>query len=344
MNVQRSLAVVGLALTLIAPTACGGDDDDASSSNADRTPTTLTTDETTEVTSAPASDSQPANPCEVVTKEQAETLARTPLQDGVLSEGESSSCTYTGPTTGPTAQVEVFLGAGAKKFLDTDRDTLQHPFETVADLGEEAYAEDDAVFFRTDTTWVALHLVRLDDPALYKDALLGLANDMAAKLSTASGGASEAEASSGGECAVTDADVQAATGAAEVTEGAPHGGYPGATTCAWYLGDAAAGATIAVTVLRDGKSAFEQTANAPNGPDELNDGEPYETVADLGDQATASGVGGDVNLDVVQGDDWVNVTSFSYPGVDPSRETAKGLSTDALDACSNLARTILEQV
>src|SRR5207244_4226683 len=97
-------------------------------------------------------------------------------------------------------------------------------------------------------------------------------------------------------------------------------------TCAWYLGDPSAGQTISVSLLRNGRASFEQTANAPSGPDELQDGEPYEPVSRLGDQATASGVGGDVNLDILRGDDWVNVTSFDYPGADPSRETSKALS------------------
>jgi hypothetical protein len=145
--------------------------------------------------------------------------------------------------------------------------------------------------------------------------------------------------SGSGDCPVDDAAVKTATGADRVTVGAPHGGYPGATTCAWYLGDQAGGHTISVTVLHGGKSAFAATAHAPNGPDELNDGSPYESVDGLGDQASASGVGGDVNLDVIAGDDWVNVTSFDFPGADPSRATAKGLSTDALDACTKLARS-----
>jgi hypothetical protein len=151
--------------------------------------------------------------------------------------------------------------------------------------------------------------------------------------------ATTSKATSNGNCPVTDDDVKGATGASSVVSGAPHGGYPGATTCAWYLGDKSAGQTISVSALKGGRSAFQATAHAPNG-DELADGSPYERVADLGDQATASGVGGDVNLDVIRRDDWLNVTSFSY-GTDASRKTAKGLSTDALGACTKLARTAL---
>jgi hypothetical protein len=153
--------------------------------------------------------------------------------------------------------------------------------------------------------------------------------------------ATESNSSNPSDCPVTDDEVKAATGASSVEVGAPHGGYPGAKTCAWYLGDKTQGHTISATALANGRAAFMQTAHAPNGSDELQDGSPYESVPGLGAQASASGVGGDVNLDVLQGDDWFNCTSFDYPNADPSRKTAKGLSTDALDACTKVARAAL---
>ena len=64
---------------------------------------------------------RPPDPCKVVSKADAEKLAGTKLQDGVLVEGEDPSCTYCGDPNGPTAQVEVFLNDGAKKYLDIDR-------------------------------------------------------------------------------------------------------------------------------------------------------------------------------------------------------------------------------
>ena len=102
--------------------------------------------------------------CALLPLDEAQTLAGTPLDAGVAGNPADPSCTYTGPVDGPTAQVEVYAGAGAKKIYDIDVE-LQHPFTPVSGLGDEAYEEDDAIFFRSGTTWVAIRLVLLNDPA-----------------------------------------------------------------------------------------------------------------------------------------------------------------------------------
>ncbi|WBB70096.1 hypothetical protein [Micromonospora sp. WMMD812] len=118
------------------------------------------------------------NPCELVSKPEAEKLAGTPLDDGQLVK---ETCTYTGPVTGPTAQVEIFVGDGAKKFLDIDRE-LKHEFTTLQGVGEEAYLEDGAAFIRKGTVWVSLRLVRLNDPAENRKPLTDLATTIATRL------------------------------------------------------------------------------------------------------------------------------------------------------------------
>lgn len=105
--------------------------------------------------------------CKLLTKADAEKLAGTPLEDAVPVR---ETCTYTGPVTGPTAQVEVYVGDGAKKMLDIDRD-LGHAFTPLAGIGDEAHLEDGAVFLRKGTVWVAIRLVRLDDPAAFRKPL-----------------------------------------------------------------------------------------------------------------------------------------------------------------------------
>ncbi len=111
-------------------------------------------------------------------KEDAEKLAGTRLEDAVPVR---ETCTYTGPTSGPLAQVEVYVGDGAKKILDVDRD-LDHEFETLSGIGDEAYLEDGAVFFQSAGVWVAIRLVRLDDPAKYDKPLTELARTVAGRL------------------------------------------------------------------------------------------------------------------------------------------------------------------
>ncbi len=122
------------------------------------------------------------DPCQLVTQGEAETLAGTPLLVGVLSEGGGDkSCTFGGPTTGPLAQVEVYLGDGALKFLDIER-TLGHDVVPLEGIGDEAYSEEFAIFARQGDTWVAIHLVRLDEPEPYRQGLEDLARTVISRL------------------------------------------------------------------------------------------------------------------------------------------------------------------
>ncbi|WP_341720123.1 DUF3558 family protein [Micromonospora sp. FIMYZ51] len=120
----------------------------------------------------------PVDACALVSKREAEQLAGTRLEDAVPG-GES--CSYTGPVSGPLAQVEVYVGDGAKKILDIDRE-LDHEFETLSGIGDEAYLEDGAVFVNASGVWVAIRLVRLEDPAGYRKPLTELARTVAGRL------------------------------------------------------------------------------------------------------------------------------------------------------------------
>jgi hypothetical protein len=165
------LVTVGGALTLL--TACGSSSSDGnavagnlfnSSQGASSAPA-----------SSPASaaaSSTPAAPtkldaCALLTKTEAEALAGTPLNPaipaGAAGSGDVTLCQFTGPTTGPTAQVEVFVGDGAKKQLDIDKDTLMHAFTTVPGIGDQCLQEDDNIFVEKNGTWASINLVLLND-------------------------------------------------------------------------------------------------------------------------------------------------------------------------------------
>lgn len=118
-------------------------------------------------------------------KPEAEALAGTPLEDGVESETNTTQCLYADPTSGPVAQVEVFVGNGAKKFLDIDRE-LAHEFTEVPGIGDEEHAEDNAIFARVATTWFAVRLVRLNDPAENAPALISAVRAVADRMRTTS--------------------------------------------------------------------------------------------------------------------------------------------------------------
>ncbi|MFG1777343.1 DUF3558 family protein [Micromonospora sp. NPDC049048] len=118
------------------------------------------------------------DPCALVSRKEAEQLAGTGLDD---AKPVRETCTYTGPVTGPTAQVEVFVGDGAKKFLDIERD-LGHELRPLPGVGDEAYASHEAVFVHRAGQWVSVRLVRLNDPAENRAPLERVARTVAGRL------------------------------------------------------------------------------------------------------------------------------------------------------------------
>ena len=152
-----------LAAALLAPmlVAGCGEDSPTVTTEASRPPATATPTATEAVVESPPPPSAPEiDPCALLTKEEAEQLADLSLQDPVATP---TSCTYTSPPVGPTAQVELYVGDGAKKVLDIDQE-LGHEFRELEGLGDEALMEDGMVFIRKGSVWVGLRLFRLDDP------------------------------------------------------------------------------------------------------------------------------------------------------------------------------------
>ena len=121
------------------------------------------------------------DPCQVVTKADAEAVARTSMLAGVPGIPDEPSCVYNGPVTGPLAQVSVYIGPGAKKTLDVDR-ALKHRFIRVSGIADEVVEETNAIFLRKGTLWVALELVRLNDPATNRRPLERLAKTIVPRL------------------------------------------------------------------------------------------------------------------------------------------------------------------
>ncbi|WP_431976900.1 hypothetical protein [Micromonospora haikouensis] len=118
------------------------------------------------------------DPCTLVRKAEAEKLAGLGLGDG---KSVGDTCTYTAPADGPTAQVEVFVGDGAKNYLDVER-ALGHETRALPGVGDEAYATADSFFVNASGRWVAVRLVRLNDPGENRGPLESLARTVAARL------------------------------------------------------------------------------------------------------------------------------------------------------------------
>jgi len=161
----------------------GGRDTAAGDSIFTEQPTPVAAPAETTPAAPPAGTTPPAAPapidaCALLTQAEADALAGTPLDPPVASE---ASCTWAGPVTGPTAQVEIYTGDGAKKILDIDRQ-LNHVFTEIPGLGEEAWAEDGMVFALVDGTWIGVRLVLLSDPAEYGPRLEEAARIAAGRL------------------------------------------------------------------------------------------------------------------------------------------------------------------
>jgi hypothetical protein len=118
------------------------------------------------------------DPCLLVSKADAEKLAGTKLDPPVRGE---HACTYTGPVTGPTAQVEVYVGLGAKKQLDIEH-TLGHQLRALPGTGDEAWLSDNGVYLRSGQLWVSVLVVLLEDPSQYATRLSHVATIVAGRL------------------------------------------------------------------------------------------------------------------------------------------------------------------
>jgi len=180
------LATVAAVSTLTALGGCGmlGGTDDGGTPAAGAGESVAATPEDDPAVAPPA-EAPPAaakiDACALVTKGEAEKLAGTPLQDPPEKPEDRDTCTYTGAPNGPTAQVEVYVGDGAKKFLDIDRE-LGHKFTAISGAGDEAYAEDGTVFVSKGGVWACIRLVRSEDPATYRTALETAARTAAGRL------------------------------------------------------------------------------------------------------------------------------------------------------------------
>jgi hypothetical protein len=180
---RQRLALAGLAVaTAVVLSGCGGSGDDAAKASGGEPAATTEGPAATEAPAAEESSAAPAastvDPCALVTKQDADKLAGTPVADAVKVR---ETCSYTAPPTGPTGQVEVYVGDGAKKILDIDRE-LGHEFRQIAGVGDECYAEDGAVFINKSGVWVAIQLVRLNDPAENRKPLEEIARKAAGRF------------------------------------------------------------------------------------------------------------------------------------------------------------------
>lgn len=159
---MRRLSAAVLAVVLVT-TACGestkgsGSRAEAPGTLPATPPATATQTPSTSLTDPGAAAKM--DPCSLVTQQEADAIAGTHLMPKVRAE---QLCTFPTPTTGTTAQLEVYVGDGAQKYYEIDHTNLGHKFTDVPGVGDEAHLEDGAIFFRAKGTWAGLRLLRLD--------------------------------------------------------------------------------------------------------------------------------------------------------------------------------------
>lgn len=127
-----------------------------------------------------------ADACVVLTRPEAQAVVARRLMEAApagIEFGKATYCTYAGYPEDPgVGQVEVFIGDGAKKALEIDRDTLEHEFRQLDDLGDECWAEDGQIFFSKGSTWASIRVVLLDQDPKKADRLEAAARIVLGRL------------------------------------------------------------------------------------------------------------------------------------------------------------------
>lgn len=176
---RKTMVIFGLAAGLLA--GCGGG---STKTEAPPSPTAAATTDAPTIQPSPTAAALP-DPCSLLTGPQAQALAGTklnpPVEAGAV--GMRTLCQRTGPTTGPTAQVEIIVGDGAKKTLDIETGVLHHTVATLTGIGDEAHQEDGYVFVRVGSLWAEINLVLLDeDLPTQRKHMVVAAKEMAAAM------------------------------------------------------------------------------------------------------------------------------------------------------------------
>ncbi len=182
LRTTRGFALLGLAASALLLAGCSGA---GGGSNAPHDAGNGGAVAPSSAPSKPAAiDISKIDACTILPQADAEKLIGSKLTDPLkASNSDVASCTYPGDPNGPTAQVEIYIGDGAKQQLDIDKDKLKHDFTQPTGLGDEAWQEYDMLFARTGTTWVSIRLVSLSDGATFEQPLRDAMSGVLGRLS-----------------------------------------------------------------------------------------------------------------------------------------------------------------
>ncbi len=183
--VARGALPAFAVLVALGLSGCGPSSGDAAPSSGGTAPSpevghqgAATTGVSKSETPATPAGSAAVNPCVLVSQQEAEQLAGTSLNSPASA---AEKCTYIAPPSGPTAQVEIFVGKTARDYLTAERG-IGHELRPLSGIGDEAYIEDYAVFVNKAGSWVSIDLARNNDPAENRGPLEGLARTVAGRI------------------------------------------------------------------------------------------------------------------------------------------------------------------
>ena len=125
------------------------------------------------------------DPCDLVTREEAEAIVRASLLDARANNvgSDRPSCTYGADPAGTTAQVQVFVGEGADSLIATHRRLGGDQIE-VEELGEGAFLRHSTLHFHASGVPVVLSVVRLVDAKTLHPAMIAAARTIAQRMTS----------------------------------------------------------------------------------------------------------------------------------------------------------------
>jgi hypothetical protein len=179
--VRAVAAVMGTLLLASTLAACAGDERPPPAATPPTVPSVPATPPAPTPPAAPTIDLASVDPCELVTKEEAEVILGLGVDEPTRRElTDTRTCTYYAPPTGPVGKVDVFVGQGAENVLNFNRDLLSHEFTEITDIdADEAYEKPFEYYIRKADLWVVILVVRIV-PAEQVQDRIGLAARRAA--------------------------------------------------------------------------------------------------------------------------------------------------------------------
>jgi hypothetical protein len=125
------------------------------------------------------------DPCALITRQEAEAIVRAPLLEAVQYNlgTERPSCTYGAVPSGPTAQVQIYVGEGAESLIALHR-RLGGEIVELEELGEGAFLRHTTLHYQPSGVPIVISVVRLVDATTLHPAMITAARVVAERMAS----------------------------------------------------------------------------------------------------------------------------------------------------------------